>query len=239
MALLDVQQLSVAYGPIRAVHGISLRVDQGEIVALIGNNGAGKSSTLNAVMGLVKPSGGQVLLGGEDVTGRSPERIMREGMTLTPEGRRIFAGLTVRENLMLGGGPRISRDEAERRAEELYEVLPILAERSDQLGETLSGGEQQQLAIARSLMSQPRMLLLDEPSLGLAPRIIDDIFAFIRRLHERGLTILLVEQSVEQALEIADRAYVLAAGQIDSEGAAAELLESTDIAAAYLGTGAA
>jgi branched-chain amino acid transport system ATP-binding protein len=232
--MLSVSSLSVAYGAVQALRGVSLEVGQGELVALLGPNGAGKTSTLSALMGLRRASGA-VRLDGEPVLGRAPEQIVRMGMTLVPEGRRVFGRLTVAENLRLGAA--VQSDEAARAREynEVYSLFPVLEERSAQLAGSLSGGEQQQLAIARALMSGPRLLLLDEPSLGLAPKIVDTIFGLIERLRARGLTVLLVEQNVDRSLEIADRGYVLVGGEIVLAGSADELLRSQDVQRAYLG----
>ncbi len=213
----------------------SLAVAPGRIVTLLGANGAGKSSVLNAVMGLAPASGGSVIFAGERLDGLAPERIVRRGLTLTPEGRRVFAGLSVGENLAIGAASRRGGAEVRRTREQMFELFPVLAERLEQPAGTLSGGEQQMLAIARSLMCAPRMLLLDEPSLGLAPQVVDAIFALIARLRDDGLTILLVEQNVELALEIADEGFVLAGGQVVMSGPAADLRRSGGIAEAYLG----
>lgn len=236
--MLKVDDLTSRYGPIVAVRGLSLRVEQSEIVALLGPNGAGKSTTLLSIMGIVKPASGRIVLGGIDITGRDPEEVVRLGATLTPEGRRVFAGLTVQENLLLGGVTRRDRAEARRDFDQMLDLFPILQERLSQLGGTLSGGEQQQLAVARSLMSSPKVLLLDEPSLGLAPLFVSLIFDLIKRLRaERGLSVLLVEQNVDRALRISDRAYVLSNGQLLLSGSSVDVLKS-NIEAAYLGIGA-
>lgn len=234
--ILSVRNLSVHYGPIQAVRGIDLDVAKGEIIALLGANGAGKSSTLNAIMGLIPASGGEIRLQDQTVSGLPPEAIVRRGMTLTPEGRQVFSDLTVAENLTLGSFVKgtHSAETTAKRAEVLT-LFPVLQERLSQAAGTLSGGEQQQLAIARSLMSDPAVLLLDEPSLGLAPQIVDRIFDLIVELRRRGLTILLVEQNVELSLDIADRAYVLSNGAIVLSGNAAELRETTGIERTYLG----
>ena len=234
--ILSVRNLTVHYGPIQAVRGIDLDVAKGEIIALLGANGAGKSSTLNAIMGLIPASGGEIRLQDQPVAGLPPEAIVRRGMTLTPEGRQVFSDLTVAENLTLGSfvkGTRSAETTAKRA--EVLGLFPVLQERLTQTAGTLSGGEQQQLAIARSLMSDPAVLLLDEPSLGLAPQIVDRIFDLIVELRRRGLTILLVEQNVELSLDIADRAYVLSNGAIVLAGNAAELRETTGIERTYLG----
>jgi branched-chain amino acid transport system ATP-binding protein len=214
---------------------VSLAVHDGEIATLLGANGAGKSSILNAIMGMVPLAGGKVVLEGRDVAGQAPERIVRLGMTLTPEGRHVFANLTVLENLALGAAARRDRTEVARTRTDMFELFPVLAERRYQVAGTLSGGEQQMLAIARSLMSRPRILLLDEPSLGLAPQIVDTIFELIAGLRERGITILLVEQNVDLALEIADRGYVMASGEIVMDDTAAELRRSGGVERAYMG----
>ncbi|MBM3517096.1 MAG: ABC transporter ATP-binding protein [Alphaproteobacteria bacterium] len=233
--MLAVDDLAVSYGAVHAVRGLSLTVATGEIVALLGANGAGKSSTLNAVMGLVPAASGRVEFAGQSVSGLAPERIVRLGMTLTPEGRHVFPNLSVDENLALGAATRNERRAIEATRAEVFELFPVLAERRTQLAGTLSGGEQQMLAIGRSLMSVPKLLLLDEPSLGLAPQIVDLIFDLIARLRTRGLTILLVEQSVDRALEIADRGYVLRNGQLAMAGRAGELRASTGVERAYMG----
>jgi len=234
-ALLSVEGLTVRYGAIEAVRGVSLAVHDGEIATLLGANGAGKSSVLNAIMGMVPAAGGRVVLAGDDVAGQTPERIVRRGMTLTPEGRHVFANLTVAENLALGAASRRDRAETARTRNDMFELFPVLAERRDQVAGTLSGGEQQMLAIARSMMSHPRILLLDEPSLGLAPQIVDTIFELIGGLRERGITILLVEQNVDLALEIADRGYVMASGEIVMSDSAAKLRRSGGVERAYMG----
>ena len=233
--LLVVQGFRVRYGAIEAVRGVDLGVRPGEIVALLGANGAGKSSILNAVMGLVPAANGHVALGGEDVTGRAPESIVRRGMTLCPEGRHVFGNLTVAENLALGASSRKDRGAVSATRRHMLELFPVLAERHRQLAGTLSGGEQQMLSIARAMMSEPKLLLLDEPSLGLAPQVVDTIFELIERLRARGTTILLVEQNVELALEIADRGYVLASGGIVLDGESRALRESGTVTQAYLG----
>jgi branched-chain amino acid transport system ATP-binding protein len=237
--LLGVSNLTVSYGPVRAVRDLSLSVEEGEIVALLGPNGAGKSSTLKALMGLVSATAQRISLAGWDIRRVATEDIVRHGMTLTPEGRRVFAHLTVEENLRVAGSARARGAHRLLDRDELADLFPILYERRRQLAGTLSGGEQQQLAIARSLMSAPRLLLLDEPSLGLGPLIVDRIFELISRLRSHGLTILLVEQNVDRALEVSNRAYVLSTGQLELTGNSAKLRESADVERAYLGIGAA
>ena len=223
--------LEVRYGPIAAVRGIDLDVRDGEIVALLGANGAGKTSTLAAIVGLHTARRGEIRFGGEDVSRLPPERIVRKGISLTPEGRRLFATLTVAENLALGGGAR-NGDARER----LFELFPVLRERLHSPAGSLSGGEQQQLAIARSLMSRPRLLLLDEPTLGLAPKLVGAVFELIARLRaEEGVSILLVEQNVHRALDVCDRAYVMRVGRIEATGTPAEL-RARGVEAAYLGS---
>ncbi len=234
--MLSLDDVSVSYGPIRAVERASLRVEEGELLALLGSNGAGKTSLLSAVVGIVPVAAGRIRFAGADITGRKPEDIARLGISLTPEGRRLFAALTVDENLRIGtaackGGRRpIDRST-------VLDLVPVLASRLDAPAGTLSGGQQQQLAIARSLMSAPRLLLLDEPSLGLAPMVVDRIFDLVRELHERGVTILLVEQNVYRALEIADRACVLTTGRLAFSGGSAELRDASDLMTTYFGAG--
>jgi branched-chain amino acid transport system ATP-binding protein len=230
---LEVSGLSARYGPIVAVRDISLRVGEGEIVALLGANGAGKTTTLSAITGLHAGRSGRIRFDGRDVSRLSPERILRRGISLTPEGRRLFTTLTVEENLLLGAA---ARRRAERDYGELLELFPILRDRLRLPAASLSGGEQQQLAIARSLMSRPRLLLLDEPTLGLAPRLVRLVFDLIRRLRdERGLSVLLVEQNVRQALDLCDRAYVMRTGRIQVEGTPDELRRSPEVQTAYMG----
>jgi branched-chain amino acid transport system ATP-binding protein len=233
--VLVLENIYVRYGAIAALRGISLHVGAGEIVGLIGVNGAGKSTTLMTIAGVLQPSEGKLSFKGESLLGHPPEDIVRKGIALVPEGRRIFPGLTVAENLRLGASIRSDRPNVKRDLEEMCERFPILADRFAQVAGTLSGGEQQQLAIARGLMSRPALLMLDEPSLGLAPLLVEEIFELVAQLRQTGVTILLVEQNVERALEIADRAYLLNTGRIEFEGAARELRERVDFAHAYLG----
>lgn len=234
--LLRVDGLCVHYGAVEAVRGVDLSIDEGEIVTLLGANGAGKSSTLNAIVGLAQPSGGRVVFAGENLAGQATENIVRLGITLTPEGRRVFGSLTTEENLLLGSMPLAdpTRDRA-RNLAKMYELFPILSERRNQISGTLSGGQQQMLAIARSLMSSPKLLLLDEPSLGLAPQIVDTIFEQIVELRGAGITILLVEQNVAMSLEVADRGYIMASGAVVTEGTRQELSSSSVVEQAYLG----
>jgi branched-chain amino acid transport system ATP-binding protein len=237
--MLEVEGLEVRYGAVRAVRGASFSVGQGELVALLGANGAGKSSTLMAIAGAVRPAAGRVRLDGADVTGARPERMARLGVATVPETRDVFPDLTVSENLRLGAFTR--RDgaaEVARDRDRFLERFPILAERADQPAGTLSGGEQQMLVIARAMMARPRVLLLDEPSLGLAPVVVDRVFAMIAGLKAAGLTILLVEQNARKALSVADRAYVMRLGRIEAAGLAPELATADALKALYLGTDA-
>jgi len=231
---LDVTDLAVSYGGIRAVKGISLRVEPGQIVALIGANGAGKTSTLKAIVGLV-PARGRVLVFGRDVLGHPTHHIVARGVTLVPEGRAIFAGMTVRENLELGSILKRDRAGIQQRLERVLGLFPRLGERLQQAGGTLSGGEQQMLAIGRALMGDPRVLLLDEPSLGLAPKLVRQIFDGISEIAKGGLTILLVEQNTRLALETAHRAHVLVTGEVVLGGESRELSQDPRVKAAYLG----
>jgi branched-chain amino acid transport system ATP-binding protein len=232
---LELRGVSVSYGAIRALEGVSLRVERGEIVALIGANGAGKTTTLMTISQVVRSRAGEVLHDGESLAGVPTSEVVARGICHVPEGRRIFPRLTIRENLAMGAF--LVRDKAviARRMEEAFAVFPILSERAQQLGGTLSGGEQQMLAIARALMLEPKVLLLDEPSLGLAPLIVRRIFEVIRGLRERGISVLLVEQNAQMALRTADRAYVLETGTITREGKASDLLDDPAIREAYLG----
>ena len=231
--MLKVENLKVNFGGIEAVKGISFEVKEGEIVTLIGSNGAGKSTTLRTISGIVKPSEGRIMFDGEDITKANSSYIVKKGITLCPEGRRVFPDMTVLENIKIGAYLRndiISTD-----IEKCYKFFPILKERKKQLAGTLSGGEQQMLAVARSLMSRPRIMMLDEPSLGLAPLVVKDIFSIIREINAEGVTILLIEQNANMALRIANKAYVLETGTIAMEGTGKELLENPKIKEAYLG----
>ena len=236
--LLDVAGLTVAYGAVVAVRDVSLSVARGEIVAALGPNGAGKSTLLRAIAGAQKPQRGTVTFDGRPLHGLTPEAVVRRGVALVPEGRHVFPNLTVQENLAIGGVARSDRDEMQADAERWLERFPILGDRSGQLAGTLSGGEQQQLAIARALMSRPRMLLLDEPSLGLAPLFVDRIFELVAELRSDGVTVLLVEQNVHRALDVADRAYVLSVGSVVASGATDTLVEG-ELERSYLGIGEA
>ncbi|NKL21210.1 ABC transporter ATP-binding protein [Rhizobium leguminosarum] len=232
--MLSVENLTVKYGHIEAVKGISFDVREGEIVSLLGPNGAGKTSTLAALMNLVTPQSGKIVLAGENISSRGTAQIVQRGMTLSPEGRRVFPRLSVEKNLLLGG--MVLKDWRNPAVlDRMYSRFPILAERRTQLAGTLSGGEQQMLAIARALMASPKMLLLDEPSLGIAPKIVAENFELICQLRDEGLTILLVEQNVFQSLSISDRAYVLENGRIAASGNSEEMLESDLIRHSYLG----
>ena len=233
--MLEIRDLHLNYGKVRAVQGVSLEVAEGEIVALIGANGAGKSSTMHAVCGIERPSGGQIRFLGRAITRLPPHRIMRRGIVQVPEGRLIFGGLTVAQNLRLGAHNVAGRARTEADIERVLESFPMLRERLDEPGAALSGGQAQMLALARGLMARPKLLILDEPSLGLAPIAALDVFALIPRLRDAGVTILLVEQNVRQALAIADRGYVLESGRIILDGKAAELAEHELLVSAYLG----
>jgi branched-chain amino acid transport system ATP-binding protein len=233
--MLELNNIHARYGAITALRGVSISVSQGELVALLGVNGAGKSTTLASIAGVLRPWQGDILFEGSSIIGRSPEQIARLGISLVPEGRDIFPSLTVEENLRLGAFTHSERTEYNRNLGEVFELFPVLKERLQQPGGTLSGGEQQQLAIARALMSSPRLLMLDEPSLGLAPALVDQIFELIARLHQRGVTILLVEQNVDRSLEIVDRAYLMNTGLIEHQGTPQQLRTHADIEGIYLG----
>ena len=235
MALLEVKDLEVSYGLIKAVKGVSFDVNAGEIVALIGANGAGKTTIMHAVNCLLSKAGGKVSFDGKDITHIPAHKLVSMGMAQVPEGRRIFGELTVLENLRLGYYSKRGREEYERKLEEMYEHFPILKERKNQIAGTLSGGEQQMLAMSRALMSSPKLLLLDEPSMGLSPLYVNNIFDMIKKVNELGTTVLLVEQNAKKALSIADRAYVLEIGKMVKTGTGAELLDDEDIKRAYLG----
>ena len=233
--MLKVRDLVVAYGGIEALKGISIDVPDGQIVTLIGANGAGKSTLLRTIMGLVKPQSGTVEYNGETLNGLNSQRIVSRGITLVPEGRRVFPNLTVLENLRIGAYLRKDDDGIAADIKRIYELFPRLEERHWQMAGTLSGGEQQMLALGRALMSRPKIMMMDEPSLGLAPLVIKDIFNVIRRINESGTTVLLVEQNANMALKVAHHAYVLETGMIKMEGSGKELLENEEIKEAYLG----
>jgi branched-chain amino acid transport system ATP-binding protein len=233
--MLELENVQVNYGAVRALKGISLRVEAGEIVCVLGANGAGKSTMLRAISGLVETSGGDIRLEGRNLRGMPPHWIVRRGVVQCPEGRRIFPECTVLENLEMGGYVLPSRNAVRGNIEKVFELFPRLAERRAQLGSTLSGGEQQMLGVARALMSNPRLLLLDEPSLGLAPLIVAQIFDIIQRINREGITILLVEQNAHEALHVSHRGYVLETGTILFSGAAADLLKDPRVIEAYLG----
>ena len=233
--MLEIRDLQVSYGKVRAVQGVSLEVEEGEIVALIGANGAGKSSTMHAVCGIERPAGGHIRFLEQPITRLPPHRIMRRGIAQVPEGRLIFGGLTIAQNLRLGAYNVPGRARAEADIDRVLELFPMLRDRLDERGAALSGGQAQMLALARGLMARPKLLMLDEPSLGLAPIAAQEVFALIARLRDSGVTILLVEQNVRQALAIADRGYVLEGGRIILDGKAAELAEHELLVSAYLG----
>ena len=232
--ILSIKDLQVSYGGIEAVKGVSFDVHEGEIVTLIGANGAGKSSTLRSIVGLVRPRAGQIVFDGEDITGQDTTNIVKKGITLVPEGRRIFPDLTVLENLKVGAYMR--RDRLDEDIEWVYSLFPRLRERSWQAGGTLSGGEQQMLAVGRALMSRPKIIMMDEPSLGLAPIVVKGIFDIIKEINRMGVTVLLIEQNANMALRIADIGYVLETGTITTSGPGQQLLNDPAIKAAYLGT---
>jgi branched-chain amino acid transport system ATP-binding protein len=237
-AVLSLRGVTARYGATTAIRDVSFDVMPGEIVTILGANGAGKTTCLNAVMGLVPPAEGHIYFEGKDIVGRSPESIVDLGIALSPEGRRVFGKLTVEENLRIGAGLRGQSHVRERHAE-VIELFPVLETKGEQFAGLLSGGEQQMLAIGRALMSGPRLLLLDEPSLGLAPIIVSTVFELIERLRERGITIALVEQNVDRALKIANRGYVLSTGRVQLSGDAHELREGSAVEEAYLGLGVA
>jgi branched-chain amino acid transport system ATP-binding protein len=233
--MLEVQDLAVYYGAIHALKGISFFLNKGEIVTLIGANGAGKSTTLNTISGLLRPRTGHIFFQGEEITQTLSEQIVRKGIIQVPEGRKIFATLTVMENMEMGAFSKNDKAQLEISAQDVFQRFPRLSERRSQLGGTLSGGEQQMLAIARGLMATPNLLLLDEPSMGLSPLLVEQIFTIIRDINDQGVSILLVEQNAQMALSIADRAYVLETGQIVMQGPAQELLHNDLVIEAYLG----
>ena len=231
--ILEIKNLSVHFGGIKAVDGISMDIPEGKIIALIGANGAGKSTILRSVSGIVKPQGGEILFGGESLIGKTPDAIVNRGITLVPEGRRVFPNLTVLENLKIGAYLR--KDKLDNDIEYIYSLFPRLKERYWQLAGTLSGGEQQMLAVGRALMSKPRLIMMDEPSLGLAPLVVKDIFEVIKTINRSGITVLLNEQNANMALKIADLGYVIETGRITLTGTGTELLSNELVKEAYLG----
>jgi branched-chain amino acid transport system ATP-binding protein len=235
VALLEIDGIDAAYGRIRALQGVTLHVDQGEIVTLIGANGAGKTTTLRSISGLIKPTKGSIRFDGQDLLKLTPDQIVKLGISHSPEGRRVFARMTIRENLELGAFTRSSKAEIEEDFETVFRTFPRLKERVSQKAGTLSGGEQQMLAIGRALMSRPRVLLLDEPSLGLSPILVQTIFKVIKDINARGTTVLLIEQNARQALSIAARGYVLEVGKIAFADSAKNLMSSEAVRSAYLG----
>ena len=235
MNMLKVTNLKVSYGGIEALKGISFDVEQGQIVTLIGANGAGKSTTLRAISGLVKPAAGSINFMGQDITNLNPQRIVSTGISLVPEGRRVFVNLTVKENLKIGAYLRQDKDEIEETIQDIYRRFPRLKEREWQLAGTLSGGEQQMLAVGRAMMARPKLMMMDEPSLGLAPLVVKDIFSIIRDLKSEGITILLIEQNANAALRCADYGLVLETGSITLTGTGEALLNNEQVKEAYLG----
>ena len=233
--MLKIENLHVAYGGIQALRGISLEVPDGKIVTLIGANGAGKSTTLRTISGLVKAASGSISWNGEELLGKPIDKIVTSGIAMSPEGRRVFPDMTVLENLKIGAYLRKDKAEIEKDIQWVYSLFPRLEERHWQLAGTLSGGEQQMLAVGRALMSRPKLMMLDEPSLGLAPLVVQDIFSIIREINRQGVTVLLVEQNADMALKIADQAYVLETGNITMSGTGAELLVNEKVREAYLG----
>ena len=235
MSMLEVKNLEVNYGSIKALRGISFDVEQGEVITLIGSNGAGKTTTLHSVSNLIKKAGGSISFMGEDITNVSADKIVRMGLIQVPEGRRVFANMSVRENLEMGAFTRNDTAEIKKDMEWVFELFPRMKERLHQMAGTLSGGEQQMLAMGRSLMAKPKLLLLDEPSMGLAPILVDEIFNIIQKISAAGTTILLVEQNAYKALSIANRAYILETGVVTKSGNACELINDGAVKSAYLG----
>jgi branched-chain amino acid transport system ATP-binding protein len=237
MPLLELKGVASYYGNVQALKDVSLRVEQGEVVTLLGANGAGKSTTLRTISGLLRPAAGEVWFDGQPIHAMAPEKIVRLGISHVPEGRRIFPGLTVRENIMLGASSRgrLARSQMDEEVAQMFEIFPVIKPFENALGWTLSGGQQQMLAVARGLMAKPKLLLLDEPSLGLAPVIVQQLFGTIREIHRRGTTIMLVEQNANMALSVANRGYVLETGEMKVEGSPKELLGNEEVRAAYLG----
>lgn len=235
MSMLEVKDLVVSYGAIKALRGISFDVDAGEIISLIGSNGAGKTTTLHSVSNLIKKVSGSITFDGVDITNHAADKIVQKGLIQVPEGRRVFANMSVKENLEMGAYLRRDKENIKKDMEWCYELFPRLKERLNQISGTLSGGEQQMLAMARALMSKPKLLLLDEPSMGLAPILVDEIFDIITKISSSGTTILLVEQNAYKALSIANRAYILETGQITKTGKAGDLITDKAVISAYLG----
>ncbi len=235
MAMLEIKDIEVFYGMIQAIKGVSFEVNEGEVIALIGANGAGKTTILHSITGLIVPKKGEILFEGQDITSTPAHKIVSMGMAHVPEGRRVFAQLTVLENLKMGAFTRKDKDEIEESLIRVYKRFPRLEERKNQMAGTLSGGEQQMLAMGRALMSRPRIILMDEPSMGLSPIFVNEIFDIIREVSEGGTTVLLVEQNAKKALAIADRAYVLETGKIVLDGKAEDLLNDDSVKKAYLG----
>jgi branched-chain amino acid transport system ATP-binding protein len=233
--MLEINNVHAHYGMVHAVQGVSLKVNQGETVAVLGANGAGKTTLMNMVMGVVTPTSGEVKLMGQSIVNVPPHQICKQGVGYVPEGRRVFTDLTIYENLAIGAYTVRKGSDTKENLEQVYELFPVLKERRKQLAGTLSGGEQQMLAMGRALMSSPKLLLLDEPSLGLAPLVIEDIFHTLQEINARGITVLLVEQSAYLALKVAHRAYILESGQVSVEGDAGELKQSESIRKAYFG----
>ena len=233
--MLTVNDLHVYYGHVHALKGISIEVKQGEVVTLIGSNGAGKSTLLKVISGLIRPKQGSIIYEGEDITHLSPDQIVARGIAHVPEGRRIFTNLSVKENLMLGAYQRKDKKQLREDYEEVFSLFPILEERLEQMAGTLSGGEQQMLALSRALLSKPKLILLDEPSLGLAPVVVDTVFEVIEKVRKKGITILLVEQNAQLALESSERGYVLEVGEIKASGRSFALLQDDTVVQAYLG----
>jgi branched-chain amino acid transport system ATP-binding protein len=233
--MLSLDHVDAHYGAINVLHGISIDVNKGELVAIVGSNGAGKTTTLATIVGLLRPSRGTIRFNGEAINDLPPEVRVRRGMAMVPENREIFAALTVEQNLRLGGFVRRDREEYASDREDMFRLFPVLKERQEQPAGTLSGGEQQQLAIARALMSRPQLLILDEPSLGLSPKLVEQVFHLIEELHRNGMTILLVEQNVMKALKVADRIYLIRMGRVEAFGTPEQLRRSVDLESSYLG----
>jgi branched-chain amino acid transport system ATP-binding protein len=233
--VLEVRDLEVYYGKVYALQGVNLKVERGETVAVLGANGAGKSTLLNTIVGVVQPTSGDILFEGKSIVGQPAHEIRKLGVGYVPEGRRVFSDMTVYENLVIGAYTLKDSEQQEHNLENVYETFPVLKERTRQMAGTLSGGEQQMLAIGRAMMSAPEIMLLDEPSLGLAPLIVQDIFHILQEINDRGVTVLLVEQSANLALKLADRAYVLESGTVTNEGTAEEISRSESVIEAYLG----